>query len=424
MESILVVGAGLAGLAAARAAREVGFTGRLTVLGREPGPAYDRPPLSKEYLAGSIGRDALALTLAGEEHGVAWCRGTAVALDPTAAAVTMATGGRLHADGIVVASGARARRLPDLAEADNVITLRTVADADRLRRELGPGRRLVVVGAGLVGAEVASTARGLGCVVTVLSRDAEPLSRLYGSTLSPYLAALYDRSGVELRAEVKISAAQIVGRRVEALSLSDGTELETDVVLVAVGAEPETGWLGSSGLDLGDGLLCDAGGRVARDGTPLEHVVAVGDCAAWWDSHLGRHHRSQHWTDALERPVTAVANLLGRPVPRRRPYLPYFWSDQFGHRIQMAGYASLADDVEVSDGDPSTGPFVAVYRRSGEPVAVLALSRPREFSRWRKMLVASLGHVPEASTNPSRLAAPAAGAPTPTIPSPTARSNG
>ena len=428
MKSILVVGSGLAGLSSARAARDLGFSGRVTVLAGEPGPSFDRPPLSKDYLAGTTARVDIALDIVGEELGVDRRPGIAVALDP-AGGVTTATRSTLDADGIVLACGARARRLPDLPEADNVVTLRTVTDADRLRRELRPGRHLVVVGAGLVGAEVASTARGRGCTVTVLSREAAPLSRLYGPTMAPYLSALYQRCGVELQTEVKVSSARSAGGRVEALNLSDGSELEADVVLVAVGAEPETGWLRSSGLDLGDGLLCDGGGRVLRGGIPTDRVVAVGDCAAWWDSPLQRHHRSQHWTDALERPATAVATLLGRPLLRRRTHLPYFWSDQFGMRIQMAGYASLADDVEVSEGDPTTGPFVAVYRRGGEPVAVLAMSRPREFTRWRKVLVGSLGHIPAEPTTPSRLAAPAAGAPSPTTPfatspSPTARSAG
>ncbi len=416
MESILVVGGGLAGWSAARAARTLGFSGRLTVLGCEAEPPYDRPPLSKEYLAGSATRGSLALAAADEELPLDWLRGTAAELDPEALTVTTAAGQQLAADGVVLAAGASARRLPDLPAAENVLTLRTVDDADRLRRELGPGRRLVVLGAGLVGAEVASTAAGLGSAVTVLSRDISPAAALYGPVLAPYLVALYDRRAVAVRSGVKISGSRCRGNRLEALTLSDGCELAVDVLLVAVGADPETGWLRSSGLDLGDGVLCDPAGRAARNGVPLDRVVAVGDCAAWWDPHLRRHHRSQHWTDALERPGIAVARLLGRPAPARRPYLPYFWSEQFDHRIQMAGYASLADDVGVEVGDPATGPFLAVYRRAGEPVAVLACSSPREFTRWRKTLVAALGHQASVATTPSASAAPAAGAPSPIEP--------
>ncbi|MGI3779393.1 MAG: FAD-dependent oxidoreductase, partial [Janthinobacterium lividum] len=234
--------------------------------------------------------------------------------------------------------------------------------------------------------------------VTLLTPEHTPLERIYGAQLAPRLLDLHRGRGVTVRTEVTVAGATLAeepaaGGRVRAVRLEHGEEIDADVVLVAVGAEPATGWLADAGLDLGDGARCDAAGRVLSGGVPVPGLVAVGDCAAWWDPHLARHHRTQHWTDALERPARAVAALLGVPAPPRRPYLPYFWSDQHGHRIQMAGYGSLADTVDVETDLGEQG-FLAVYRRAGEPVAVLSLDRPREFVRWRKTLVASLGQQP------------------------------
>ena len=329
----------------------------------------------------------------------------------------------LEADGIVLATGARARTLPQLPHAcENVVVLRTRDDADRLRRELAPGRHLVVVGAGLVGCEVAATASELGCRVTLLTPEEVPLERICGARLAPRLLDLHRGRGVTVRTEVSVAGADVVGSRVTALRLEGGEEVAADVVLVAVGAEPETEWLQGAGLDLGDGVRCDQAGRVLADGRPVPGLVAVGDCAAWWDPHLGRHHRTQHWTDAAERTSRAVAALLGVPAPPRKAYLPYFWSDQHGHRVQMAGYASLADSVDLEP-DPPTRPttrtpvsaegFLAVYRRAGEPVAVLSLDRPREFVRWRRALVASLGQLPGIPTEAASGSAPSVAAPAP-----------
>jgi NADPH-dependent 2,4-dienoyl-CoA reductase/sulfur reductase-like enzyme len=427
MTSLLVVGNGLAGLSAVRAARELGFTGSIRVLGAEPGRPYDRPPLSKDYLAGRADAADLELDAPQEDLGAEWLVGSAASLEPGRGVVTT-DGRRLEADGIVLASGARARTLPQLPHAyENVLVLRTRDDADRLRRELAPGRHLVVVGAGLVGCEVAATASELGCRVTLLTPEVVPLERIYGARLAPRLLDLHRGRGVSVRTEVSVDRVEVAGNRATALRLEDGEVIAADVVLVAVGAEPETEWLHGAGVDLGDGVRCDASGRVLAGGRPVPGVVAVGDCAAWWDPHLARHHRTQHWTDALERPGRAVAALLGVAAPPRKPYLPYFWSDQHGHRIQMAGYASLADSVEVEPDAATTRTartpvgadgFLAVYRRAGEPVAVLSLDRPREFVRWRKSLVASLGQLPEIPTVAASGSAPSVAAPAPAAPIP------
>ncbi len=413
MQSILVVGSGLAALSAARAARRLGFTGELTVVGHEPHRPYDRPPLSKDYLSGALPRTSLALETADEDLDIDWVLGReAVALDPGSRTVRLDDGRRLSADGVVLATGSAAMLPPDLAGPDgvqptNLTTLRTVEDADRLRTQLQPGRRLVIVGAGLIGTEVAATARALGCHVTVLARETIPLDRLYGDDMAVHVSAVHARHHVEVMCEAFIASVRVLDGVVESLTLTDGRVLACDVVLVAIGARPGTDWLGDSGLELGDGVVCDSHGRTSSPG-----IVAVGDCAAWFDPHLDRPHRTQHWTDALERPVLAVAALIGVDPPRQKPYLPYFWSDQYDLRIQMAGYASLADSVRVEQGDPTTGPFLALYYRGDQPVAVLGVSQPREFTRWRKSIATAMATM-TVETRPSHNAAPAAAAPSP-----------
>ena len=289
----------------------------------------------------------------------------------------------------------------------NLTTLRTVEDADRLRAHLRPGARLVIVGAGLIGTEVAATAWRAGCEVVLLARESVPLDQLYGPELAVHVAAVHGRHAVEIVSAAYITGIQLSGDCITSLTVDSGRVVPADIVLVAIGAAPGIGWLRGSGLELGDGVICDRNGRTASPG-----IVAVGDCAAWFDVHLERPHRTQHWTDALERPPLAIAALLGTEPPRQKPYLPYFWSDQYDLRIQMAGYASLADSVTVEQGDPAVGPFLAVYRRSGDPVAVLGVSSPREFTRWRRTIAAAMAEL-EVPTRASAMAAPAAAGPIP-----------
>jgi len=221
------------------------------------------------------------------------------------------------------------------------------------------------------------------------------------------VAAVHARHAVEIVCAAYITGIQLSGQRIASLTLDSGRVVPADVVLVAIGAAPGIGWLRGSGLELGDGVVCDQAGRTSHPG-----IVAVGDCAAWFDVHLERPHRTQHWTDALERPPLAIAALLGTEPPRAKPYLPYFWSDQYDLRIQMAGYASLADSVTVEQGDPTVGPFLAVYRRGGDPVAVLGVSSPREFTRWRRTIATAMAEQ-SVPTRPSAMAAPAVAGPRP-----------
>jgi NADPH-dependent 2,4-dienoyl-CoA reductase/sulfur reductase-like enzyme len=381
---VAVVGASLAGLSAARSLRGQGYDGRLVVIGEELHRPYDRPPLSKEFLAGTLGEADLALESDDEDLGAEWVLGArAVGLDARDRAVRLADGREVRADGVVIATGAAARTLPGSEGLAGVHTLRTLDDARALREELARGGRLVVIGGGFIGAEVASTARGLGLEVTVVEAAPTPLAGPLGETMGALVSALHADHGVRLLCGVGVKG--LGGeRRVDAVLLEDGRTIPADIVVVGVGARPCVEWLAGSGVDLDNGVKCGADGR-----TSLAGVVAVGDCANWYDPRTGLHRRVEHWTGARERPGAAIATLLaGGAVEPGVPRPPYFWSDQYGTKIQFAGHAAGADSVTIEEGTPEDRNVLAVYRRSGHPVAVLGMNQPRLFTRLRRQLAA------------------------------------
>ncbi|WP_328429279.1 NAD(P)/FAD-dependent oxidoreductase [Streptomyces sp. NBC_00443] len=385
MRTVAVVGASLAGLSAARSLRKQGFDGRLVVIGDELHRPYDRPPLSKEFLAGTLGETELALETDDEDLRAEWLLGSrAVGLDRTERTVRLADGHQVRADGVVLATGAAARTLPGSEGLSGVHTLRTLDDARALRDELARGGRLVVIGGGFIGAEVASTAYTLGLEVTVVEVAPTPLAGPLGETMGAVVSALHADHGVRLLCGVGVKG--LSGEtRVDAVLLEDGRSLPADIVVVGVGAIPCVQWLDGSGVELDNGVKCGADGR-----TSLAGVVAVGDCANWYDPRAGFHRRVEHWTGARERPDAAVATLLARgAVAPGVPRPPYFWSDQYGVKIQFAGHAAGADSVTVEAGAADNRDVLAVYRRAGDPVAVLGMNQPRLFTRWRKQLAAA-----------------------------------
>ncbi|GAB3387564.1 NAD(P)/FAD-dependent oxidoreductase [Amycolatopsis echigonensis] len=385
MRAVTIVGASLAGLSAARALRDKGFEGRLVVVGDEPHAPYDRPPLSKEFLAGTASEADLALATPEDESLAAeWrlgCR--AVSLDAAERAVVLEGGERIVSDGVVVATGARARELPGPVP-DGVHTLRTFDDALALRKALVPGARLVVIGAGFIGSEVASTAAALGVEVDVVEAAPVPLEKPLGAEMGAVCARLHATRGVRLRTGAGL--AEVTGSpQATGVRLTDGTELPADVVLLGIGAAPQVEWLAGSGLELDDGVVTDA-----RGATSVPGVFAVGDCAKSHRTLIGAATRLEHWTNAVQQPSAAAAALLGQEhtAPAHHE-VPYFWSDQYGHRIQFAGHRGRAARVEVVEGDPDSFDFLALYRdRDGDPVAVLAIGRVRSFGRWRRQLAA------------------------------------
>lgn len=393
MRTVTVVGASLSGLYAARELRAQGFDGRLLIVGAEPHLPYDRPPLSKDFLTGHTDEDQLALTDAEEsaQLDATWLLGVgARGLDTRGRAVVLGDGRTVPTDGVVVATGASARRLPGDG-LPGVHTLRTLDDARALRAELTTGpRRVVVVGGGFVGAETASSCTVLGHDVTVVETAPLPLVPQLGPEMAAVCAALHRRAGTRL-----VTGASVAGFRadgaapgaVTGVELRDGRVLPADIVIVGIGAVPNTGWLVGSGLRLQDGVVCDAGCVTA-----LPNVVAVGDVARVDGS------RAEHWTSATAQPRAAVASLLaGRTVESARS-LPYFWSDQYGARIQFAGRRHPADTVRIVEGDlddgaPAADGVLALYERGDRTTAVLSVNRPRPFLRVRRELARAAGPV-------------------------------
>ncbi|MGW3850682.1 NAD(P)/FAD-dependent oxidoreductase [Streptomyces fagopyri] len=415
MRTVTVVGASLSGLYAARELRAQGFDGRLVLVGDETHAPYDRPPLSKDFLTGRADEARLALTDAEERAGLDahWLLGVrARGLDARGRAVLLDDGRTVPTDGVVIATGASARRLPGDGLA-GVHTLRTLDDARALREELihGP-RRVVVIGGGFIGAETASSCAGLGHDVTVVEAAPLPLVAPLGPEMAAVCAALHRRGGVELVTGIGVAALRgsgagasrgrdaprpgraqegPAGPPVTGVELSDGRILPADVVIVGIGATPNTGWLAGSTLALRDGVLCDDGCV-----TGLPHVVAVGDVARVGGS------RAEHWTSATEQPRVAVGNLLAGHTVGTVRSVPYFWSDQYGARVQFAGRRRQTDTVRVAegtveDGAPGDDGLLALYERDGRTTAVLSVDRPRPFTRARRQLAYDQGPV-EAAT--------------------------
>jgi NADPH-dependent 2,4-dienoyl-CoA reductase/sulfur reductase-like enzyme len=373
MDHVLIVGASLAGLRAAETLRDEGYAGGVTLLGAEEHRPYDRPPLSKEVLAGEMDAADLALSAAGDLD-VEWRLGErAVGLDTGSRAVKTASGETLNYDGLILATGSRARMLPVFDPGhDGVHVLRTLGDSLRLRAALRPGVRLLIVGCGFIGVEVAASARTLGVEVTVVGLD-PPLAPA-GPLASAVAADLMTRAGVRLHAGCGIVGARAEGQghRVE---LSDGTVVEADEIVVAVGSAPNIEWLADSGVGLGDGVLCDA--TLHAEGS--DDVVAAGDIARWPNPLYGDlSMRVEHWTNAVEQGSAAARALLaGRHRAQPFKSVPSFWSDHFGIRLQSVGLPSLADRFDVLAGDPAGGTFAAAAYAGDVLVGGVAYGLPR-----------------------------------------------
>ncbi len=384
---IVIVGGGLAAQRCAETLRRRGYEGTVRLVCAEPEPPYDRPPLSKEVLAGEASDEDLAYRPAWwyEEKGVELLLGDrATGLDPSSRRLRLGSGAALPYEKLLIATGGAARRLPFLAEYENVHALRTVADARRLRGELLAGARLAIVGAGFIGQEVAATARKLGVEVTVIEALQVPLAPILGEQLGGWFADLHREEGVRVLAGARLEGARGEGR-VEELVLAGGERVACDAVVVGVGTAPATEWLRGSGLEE-DGVRTDTSGRAKLPG-----VFAAGDASVPFDPRFGAHARTEHWDAAAWQGAAAAKAMLG-DYPGTPP-LPSFWSDQYGLRIQYVGHAHHSDAV-VFDGDPASRDFEAVFTRSGVPVAGLAVGRPRAIPALRKRIDA--GHFPAA----------------------------
>ncbi|OLZ74879.1 FAD-dependent oxidoreductase [Streptomyces sp. IMTB 2501] len=389
MNRVVIVGASAGGLSTAEALRRAGHEGAITLVGDEAEPPYDRPPLSKHLLSGQWEPDRLTLR-SGDELAaleLELCLGVpAAGLDPGARSVLLADGAKVEYDALVVATGVRARRLPGTAGLAGVHTLRTVRDALALRARLRPGRRLVVVGAGFLGTEVAAVARGLGVEVTLVESARVPLAQAVGKAAGRFLARLHQEHGVEVRTGATVTGILSEAGGVTGVQLADaaGTSVvPADDVLVAIGCAPNTEWLADSGLTVQDGLVCDEFCGAAPG------VYGVGDVARWYNPLFGTAMRVEHRTNAAEQAM-AVARYVVR-AEERRPFapVPYFWSDQYDCKVQAHGYVRGHDEALVLDRDPARRRLLVAYRAGDRITGVLAAGvPPRTLRAWRAFVAA------------------------------------
>lgn len=389
LERIVIVGASLAGLRAAETLRAEGFAGSITLVGDEGRAPYDRPPLSKQVLRGDWDADRVSLS-AGHDDALdlTWERGVAAtALDLEWRTVALADGRTLPYDGLVIATGARPRHIPGIEHLPGVHALRTLDDALAVRDALDAGAsRVLVVGAGFIGAEVAASCRERGAEVTMVEPLAAPLARVLGPEMGEVVADLHRDHGVDLRLETGVSAitAGESGPPLQ-VALTDQTTVEADVVVVGIGVIPNTEWLHESGLLIEDGVLCDAT-TLAAPG-----VVACGDVARWPNPLFGEVMRVEHWEHALDMGAHAARRLLaGDQAGEPFAPVPFFWSDQYDRKIQLAGRVRPTDEIQVVAGSVADRKFCALYGRDGRVVGALALNMPARVIRYRRQIAEGL----------------------------------
>jgi NADPH-dependent 2,4-dienoyl-CoA reductase/sulfur reductase-like enzyme len=347
---------------------------------------YDRPPLSKAMLQGTMGTGQLALDCK-PDLGVEWVLGrSAASLDVATKTLTLDDGERVAFDGLVIATGASPRRLP-FDKLAGMHVLRTREDAERLKADLdGHPSRVVVIGGGFIGAEVASTCRALGIAVTIIEPLPGLLLRVLGTAVSAHFDKLHADHGVDLMTGRQAVGALADGEgRVRAIQLADGAEIACEVVVVAIGVSPDSAWLQGCGLDIGDGVLCDATCLAAPG------IVAAGDVARWPNVRSGECRRVEHWENAVQQGRHAARTLLADAASPAQPYapVPWVWSDQFGLKLQVYGSTVGHDEVlfvdPPTDGDPK---FIALYRRGTRLAGIAGIGKVRAVLGWRKLLEA------------------------------------
>jgi NADPH-dependent 2,4-dienoyl-CoA reductase/sulfur reductase-like enzyme len=398
---IVIVGGGLAATRTAEELRRAAYTGAITLISDETHLPYDRPPLSKDVLRGEVDDVLLKPAEFYTANDITLRLGSgAVALDTTAQTVTLANGDVIGYDELVIATGLVPKRIPSLPDLTGVRVLRTLDESLALRAHAESVRRAVVIGAGFIGCEVAASLRKLGAKVTIVEPQPAPLAAVLGRQIGDLVARLHRDEGVDVRCGVGVSG--ISGdRHVEKVQLSDGTELDADVVVVGIGSRPSTDWLDGSGVQVDNGVVCDVHGR-----TSAPNVWAIGDVASWQDV-MGHQVRVEHWSNVAEQARVIVPAILGGDAPDV-VVVPYFWSDQYDVKIQCLGEPEADDVVHVVEDDGRK--FLAYYERDGVVVGVVGGGMPGKVMKARSKIAdaAPIGDVLP-STTYLRLASAVAG---------------
>jgi NADPH-dependent 2,4-dienoyl-CoA reductase/sulfur reductase-like enzyme len=380
MRRIAIAGAGLAGLTAAEELRRLGYDGELSIIGAERHHPYRRPPLSKGYLVDPEANVALAGT---DNLRASWLLGhPATGLDLAGHRLHRGTLPSVAFDGLIITTGARARRLPGTGDLSGVLTLRSLDDASALRAALATRPRVVVAGAGFLGTEVAATLRALDLPVTLVGSDRVPLRRPLGERVGAIIADLHRAHGVDLRLGRRVITATGTGQ-VEQVHLDDGTALAADLLVVALGVEPEVGWLRGSGLRLDGGVVLDHHGLAGPT------VAAAGDVARWPSALLdGELIRVEHYSNAVEQGAHAARALLGSAVPFDP--IPSFWCHLYDHRLQSIGFTGSAYQVRLVAVEPD-GRFLAEYHRDGRMVGAVTAGHLRQLTTYRHLITKGHG---------------------------------
>ena len=389
METIVIIGASLAGVRAAETLRSNGFAGALTIIGAEAHMPYDRPPLSKNFLAGDWDADRIALRKEDDLYSlnINWMLGQpATALNTQSSVVTLADGSDVSYDGLIIATGGVVRRLSNQPDIAGVHVLRTLDDATALRDELVEGARVVVIGAGFIGLEAAATATKRGAKVTVLEGLDAPLIRALGAEMGAAIGAVHARNGVDIRCAVQVESIN-GDTKVTGVTLTNGDIIDADVVIVGIGVAPATQWCSESSLTIDDGIVCDANLNAGPT-----NVFVAGDVLRWPNGmfkDIEPTMRVEHWTNAAEQGAVAAQNLLAtlRNEPMQ-PYsaVPFFWSDQFDARIQFLGRAFATSTVDVVGGSVADGRWCAMFSTNDRLTGVLGVSMPKLVMPSRAML--------------------------------------
>jgi 3-phenylpropionate/trans-cinnamate dioxygenase ferredoxin reductase component len=382
---IVIVGGGLAAARTAEQLRRADYVGPLTIVSDEVHLPYDRPPLSKEVLRGEADDVTLQPREFYDAHNIALRLGSAATgLDTAAQTVILDDGTILGYDELVIATGLVPRRIParqvqGMSTLDGIRVLRSFDESLALRRHASAARRAVVVGAGFIGCEVAASLRGLGVDVVLVEPQPAPLASALGAQIGGLVARLHRSEGVDVRTGVGV--AEVRGdTHVDTVELTDGAELAADLVVVGIGSRPATEWLNGSGIEIGNGVLCDAAGR-----TSAPNVWALGDVASWRDA-MGHQVRVEHWSNVAEQARVVVPAMLGREMPSN-VVVPYFWSDQYDIKLQCLGEPLATDRVHLVEDDGRR--FLAYYERDGVVAGVVGAGMPGKVMKGRAGIAAA-----------------------------------